>query len=158
MGFAMSALRLPMAWDAIHLESRKGKPIRPALAMCGNGIGVYACAWMSAGAAGWMYSRAGAARVIKSFEHFRHAIDTHLGFFWRHGLLALRADPPLVRQSDAPSVTGNRPFSERDLTASQWIKWRAERIEHECRKWFAAYLILARIGLLRRESHAKKAS
>jgi glycosyl transferase family 25 len=143
--FAMAAASLPIAWDAINLESRKRKPIRPAIARFDSGIGLYASAWLSAGATGWMYSKSGAKKVLDSLENFRHAYDTHLGFFWRYGLMALCTDPPLVHQGGSASTIGSgRLFSEKELTIAQWLRTRKERIEHEFRKQISAYMNIVR--------------
>jgi glycosyl transferase, family 25 len=145
-GFATAAGSLPFAWDAINLENRNRKPIPSALAKFDSGIGLYASAWLSRGSAGWMYSRRGAKHVLDSLENFRHAYDTHMGFFWRYGIVALCTDPPLVHQGGTASVIGGgRAFSERDLTIGQFLRARKERIEHELRKQISAYMNIVRV-------------
>jgi GR25 family glycosyltransferase involved in LPS biosynthesis len=141
---AKCALSLPFKWDAINLENRKDRCIKSAFAKIGT-VGFYASPNLSAGSAGYLYSRDGAERVLATLKRFRHAFDTHMGFFWKYQLAILCASPAVVTQDrDVSTISSAKRFDRYDLSWSQWLRWRAERIEHECRKWIAAYLICAR--------------
>lgn len=138
--FVESATKLPIPWHAINLENRNKRQIWPAIAPC-----LYASGTLSSGSAAWLYSREGAATVLASLQSFRHAIDTHLGFFWRHRLTALCAYPMLVTQDTSNTSTHHvlaRSVIERELSYPQFIRWRLERIEHSVRKRIAALSIL----------------
>jgi glycosyl transferase, family 25 len=148
--FVEASLDLAFEWDAINLENRSKKEIWPAIAKLGE-TRVHASAWLSNGTTGWLYSRNGARKVLSSLGSFRHAYDTHLGFFWRHGLTAFCVTPPLVRERNDCSTIGLRTPKKRDVSFSQLLNSRAERIEHEFRKQIEAYkLFFISIKVLRR--------
>jgi glycosyl transferase family 25 len=150
--FVEAMVRVPIAWNAVNLENRNRKPLRPALITFDFGVGLHASAWLSAGAAGWLYSRDGAERVLRSLSSFRHAYDTHIGFFWRHGISALCVHPPLVGLAGITSTisTPDQPVRTvplKELTYPQFLRTRAERIEHEFRKEIEARLTLIRLKI-----------
>jgi glycosyl transferase family 25 len=151
--FVEAMVRLPIAWNAVNLENWNHKPLRPALITFDFGVGLHASAWLSAGAAGWLYSRDGAARILCSLQSFRHAYDTHIGFFWRHGISALCVHPPLVRQAGVtPSTiaTPDQPVRTvplEELTFTQFLRTRRERLEHEFRKEIEARLTFIRLKI-----------
>jgi GR25 family glycosyltransferase involved in LPS biosynthesis len=145
--FARAAKNLPMEWDAIKLEIRKEKPLQRSLARIGD-INLHATAFLSAGSTGWMYSRQGAGKVLQSLRHFRHAYDTHLGFFWRYGLVALCVDRPLIWESGLPStIRPVRAVHTKKLTVAQWLCTRFERIEHSFRKRIEARMLARRFRI-----------
>lgn len=140
--FVDEAKALPLAWDAINLERRKGKPLPAPLAKFDSGIALHASPFLSSGAAGWMYSRQGANKIVDSLDSFRHGYDEHLGFFWRHRFVVMCVCPSLVQQGNAPSTIGpRRLFRSKDLTARQWLRARGERIEHSIRKRIGAHML-----------------
>jgi glycosyl transferase family 25 len=151
--FVEAMVRLPIAWNAVNLENRNRKPLRPPLITFDFGVGLHASAWLSRGAAGWLYSRDGAERILRSLRSFRHAYDTHIGFFWRYGISALCVHPPLIGNSGrTPSTISTAgqpprtvPLSE--LTFPQFLRTRRERIEHEFRKEIEARLTLIRLKI-----------
>jgi glycosyl transferase, family 25 len=152
MPFVEAVIKSPVAWSAVNLENRNGKHLHPALVRFGFGVGLHASAWLSQGATGWLYSRAGAERVVRSLSCFRHAYDTHIGFFWRHGITPLCAHPPVVSsRANAPSTISvpgeQRLFEERQLSLPQFLRARRERIEHEIRKEIGARSALVRLKL-----------
>jgi GR25 family glycosyltransferase involved in LPS biosynthesis len=155
--FVRAAVRLPIPWHAINLENRNKRHLRPAIARFDFGVNLHASSTLSSGAAAWLYSREGAALALRSMASFRHAIDTHLGFFWRHKMTALCVYPPLVTQDvSALSTHPNmrRTVLEKELSFPQLIRWRKERIEHTIRKRIAAWIILFRMLLLIRRQRA----
>jgi len=149
--FVEAMVRLPIDWNAVNLENRNRKPLRPALITFDFGVAVHASAWLSKGSAGWLYSRDGAERVLRSLRSFRHAYDTHIGFFWRYGITALCVYPPLVGLSGVTSSTISTPdqparnFALNELTFPQLLRARRERIEHEFRKEIEARLTFIRL-------------
>jgi GR25 family glycosyltransferase involved in LPS biosynthesis len=149
LDFVYAAVASRVPWDAINLENRNRKPLRPAIARFEFGYGLYVSAWLSAGATGWLYSRAGAERVLDTLQNFRHPYDTHLGFFWRHGLTALCAHPGVVSQRNIPSTIStpgeSRTLSRKHQSALQYLRSRVERIRHEICKEIIARVILAKL-------------
>jgi glycosyl transferase, family 25 len=150
--FVEAVVKSPLAWSAVNLENRNGKPLYPAVVRFGFGVGLHASAWLSKGTAGWLYSRTGAERIVRSLSRFRHAYDTHMGFFWRHGITPLCAHPPVVSsREDSPSTISAlgepRLFSEKQLSLQQFLRARRERIEHEIRKEIGARAALVRLKL-----------
>jgi glycosyl transferase, family 25 len=143
---AVAASKVP--WSAVNLENRNGKLLKPALIRFDCGVGLHASAWLSAGAIGWLYSREGAERMVRSLNKFRHAYDTHIGLFWRHGITPLCAHPPVVSASGMPSTIVEKgttiTFAQKELSFPQFVRARRERIEHEVRKEIAARFWLAR--------------
>jgi hypothetical protein len=159
MPFVQAVIKSPVAWSAVNLENRNGKRLQPALVRFGFGVGLHASAWLSKGATGWLYSRAGAERVVRSLSRFRHGYDTHIGFFWRHGITPLCAHPPVISsRGNVPSTISlpgeARLFDEKQLSLQQFLRARRERIEHEIRKEIAARAALVRLKLaLARAGH-----
>ena len=148
--FVNSMMKLPIPWNAVNLENRNRKPLRPALFKFDFGVSLHVSAWSSSGSTGRLYSREGAERVLNSLWHFRHPYDTHLGFFWRHGLSPLCSHPPVVSsRPEIPSTISQpgekRLFEEKDLSTAQFLRARRERIEHEIRKEAGARLELLRM-------------
>jgi glycosyl transferase family 25 len=160
--FVDRVVALPIAWDAVSLENRKQKPLWPALATFDNGLGLHATGWVSFGSAGWLYSRAGAAKVLNSLARFHNAFDTHLGYFWSHGFEVLSAFPPVIGSEEGPSTIdegiAQREVREKNLTALQWVRWRAKRIEHELRKRLSARLTLFRLRRKLAQAHFEPAA
>jgi glycosyl transferase family 25 len=152
MPFVEAVIKSPIPWSAVNLENRNGKHLRPALVRFGFGVGLYASAWLSKGSTGWLYSRSGAELIVRSLSRFRHAYDTHMGFFWRHGITPLCAHPPVVSpRSDLASTISAlgepRLFQESQLSLPQFLRARRERIEHEIRKEIGARAALVRFKL-----------
>jgi len=151
--FAEAMVRLPIAWNAVNLENRNRKPLRPALITFNCGVALHASAWLSKGSAGWLYSRDGAERVLHSLRSFRHAYDTHMGFFWRYGITPFCAHPHLIGQASGTASTIATPdqpwrnFAQKELTFGQFLRARRERIEHEFRKEIEARLTLIRLKM-----------
>jgi glycosyl transferase, family 25 len=150
--FVEGVASLPIAWNAVNLENRVRKQLRPAVTRFDFGIGLHASAWLSWGATGWLYSRDGAERIVHSLRHFRHAYDTHMGLFWRNGVTALCADPPVVSSRydilSTISIPGEeRVFNQKELSLRQLLSSRRERIVHEIRKEIGARITLARLKI-----------
>jgi glycosyl transferase family 25 len=132
---AIAAARL--VWDAVNLENRRNYPGWRLLSLPA-GFGLEVAPHVSRGSAAYMWSRAGATRIIATLSDFWHAYDTHIGFFWRHRLRVLSVTPSLVTTLDGPS-TINRAASAGGFNIARHARWRYERWEHEIRKHIYAY-------------------
>jgi glycosyl transferase, family 25 len=151
--FVEAVAALPVKWDAVNLHSSNKKPLHPALVRFDFGVRLHTSAWLSKGTVAWLYSRQGAEKVLRSLSSFRHPVDTHIGFFWRHGFTPLCACPPVV--THAPNIASTicvkgqpkRTFELRELSFSQYLRARRERITHEVRKEIAARIALVRLKL-----------
>jgi hypothetical protein len=153
LDFVKAVVDLPIRWNAVNLENRNRKPLRPVIANFDFGVGLHASGWLSKGSGGWLYSRQGAEAALRSLRSFRHGCDTHAGFSWRHGLPPLCADPPVIGQSGATPSTISVPgharqvWGQKDLSWAQFLKCRRERVEHEIRKEIGARIALVRLKL-----------
>ncbi len=153
LDFVKAVTNLPIKWNAVNLENRNKKPLRPAVITFDFGVGLHTSGWLSKGSAGWLYSRQGAALALRSLSSFRHSYDTHIGFFWRHGMTPLCAYPPVIGWSTATPSTisvaghGKQQFTQKDLSWAQFLRWRRERIEHEVRKEIQARIALVQLRM-----------
>lgn len=60
------------------------------------------------GLLGVLYTRAGAAKALKSLSSFYLPADTHLGETYRNGLMTVAVSPPLVEEQALASAIGAR--------------------------------------------------
>jgi hypothetical protein len=75
-----------------------------------------------------------------------------MGFFWRHGITALCANPRVVsHQPDIPSTISSpgekRLFDQKELSLRQFLRARYERVTHEICKEVAARIIFVRLKM-----------
>jgi glycosyl transferase family 25 len=89
----------------------------------------------SNGATAILYTKNGARKLLESLDCFSHAIDTHIGFAWKTGILCVACWPPLIREdAKKPSTIGGRSTSKRLPGTYPWLLARRERVTHSLMK------------------------
>lgn len=91
------AIRVAACFDLLKLENRTRK-VSGVVGSVGAGYSLHVPARPGLGATGFLYSRSGAQKVLRSLETFSVGYDTHLGRLWRSGVRMLQVWPPVVTE------------------------------------------------------------
>lgn len=148
-----AALARRELWDAVKLEGNRKKGGRPALAVAPL-TGPYrlvASMNPAAGTAAYLFSRAGAERVLARLEGVFEPYDNFLATLWRHDLRLLDCAPFPARQGIAESSRSDTRARRQRSAAEAFTRWhrhvRADFIGRNLRRWPAQlrhYLKLAK--------------
>ena len=132
-------------WDAVKLEGNRRKGGRPALAIAGL-TGPYrlvASLNPAAGTAAYLFSRAGAERVLDRIDSIFEPYDNFLAGLHRHRLRLLDVAPFPARQGIAESSRADARVKPRRNLAAALNRWqrhmRADLIGRNIRRWPAQF-------------------
>lgn len=132
-------------WDAVKLEGNRRRGGRPALAVAPL-IGTYrlvASLNPAAGTAAYLFSRAGAERVLSATEGAFEPYDNFLAALGRHRLRLLDVAPFPARQGIAESSRADARAKPRRSLGTALNRWqrhvRADLIGRHLRRWPAQF-------------------
>lgn len=136
-----AALARSDLWDAVKLEGNRKKGARPALTVA-TLTGPYrlvASMNPAAGTAAYLFSRAGAERVIARIEGVFEPYDNFLATLWRHQLRLLDCAPFPARQGIAESSRSDKRARPHRSAGEAFTRWhrhvRADFIGRNLRRW-----------------------
>lgn len=138
---AMIGARTP--WDCVRLYRSPKAKAAVVVERLGSGAALAVPFHTTDGAVGMLYSRRGAAAVLRSSKRFHEPFDTHLGQGWNHGLTIFEVRPLPVATEKGPSMidAAGRRVLARDAirrTPLQAVAFRMRRIAASLfkRVWF----------------------
>lgn len=91
-------------WDVLKLEHRPCKKNGITIG-CIRGIQVIIPRRPGFGAAGMLYNKAGARKILRAYSNFHKAFDSQFVDSWRHGIRIVQIYPGLVYEADADEST-----------------------------------------------------
>lgn len=128
-------------WDAVKLEGNRPKGSRPALSIAPLTAGYTLVASLApaAGTAAYLFSRAGAERVIAASDGVFEPYDNFLAALWRHRLRLLDVSPFPARQGIAESSRADARAKPRRSAAEAFARWRrhvgADFVGRHLQRW-----------------------
>ncbi|MFT3809613.1 MAG: glycosyltransferase family 25 protein [Micropepsaceae bacterium] len=132
-------------WDAVRLESirRKGGRVALDIAALTGPYRLVASLNPAAGSAAYLFSRAGAERLIAAWENFFEPYDNFLSALGRHKLRLLDVSPFPARQGLVESSRADKRHPPRPSLAAAFTRWqrhvRADLIGRHVRRWPAQF-------------------